>query len=199
MLQLSTDALVLKFIHLIPFPGASCDPASRTPRDPPGRGSTGTAARPWRCGARCRPSIAATRASRESKTAFLSLCRTSLEKNPSTAFHGTHPGRRGRREVKRPVGMALQPLVDLGRAVRRHVVENDVHRGSGPDPLRTPFRDVVEEGRGTPPSGAARPSGPRPSPWRRRGPPEGMWCRAAVARSRLRMVRRHRKRPPRAS
>ena len=47
--------LVLEFIHLIPFPGASGDPASRTPRDPPGRGSTGTAARPWRCGARCSP------------------------------------------------------------------------------------------------------------------------------------------------
>ncbi|MCY3984982.1 MAG: hypothetical protein OXE85_13835, partial [Roseovarius sp.] len=37
--------------------------------------------------------------------------------------HGTHPGRRGRREVKRPVGMILQPLVHLGRAVGRHVVE----------------------------------------------------------------------------
>ena len=42
-------------IHLIPFPGASGDPASRTPRDPPGRGSTGTGGRPWRCGARCIP------------------------------------------------------------------------------------------------------------------------------------------------
>ena len=48
-------ALVFKFIHLIPFPGASCDPASRTPRDPPGCGSNGTALRPWRCGARCSP------------------------------------------------------------------------------------------------------------------------------------------------
>ena len=34
----------------------------------------------------------------------------------------------------------------LGRAVGRHVVENDVNRGSGPDPLRTPFRDVAGEG-----------------------------------------------------
>ena len=48
-------ALVLKFIHLILFPGASGDPASRTPQDPPGCGSTGTALRPWRCGARCSP------------------------------------------------------------------------------------------------------------------------------------------------
>ena len=47
--------LVLKFIHLIPFSGASGDPAPRTPRDPPGCGSTGTAARPWRCGFQCVP------------------------------------------------------------------------------------------------------------------------------------------------
>ena len=63
--------------------------------------------------------------------------------------------------MKRPVGMALQPLVNLGRAVRRHVVENDVHRGSGVDPLR----DVVEEGEEllvNHAGGAARPSGPRP-------------------------------------
>ena len=32
------------------------------------------------------PSIAAIQASRESKTAFLSLCRAGLEKDPSTAF-----------------------------------------------------------------------------------------------------------------
>ena len=32
------------------------------------------------------PPIAATQVSRESKTAFFSLCRTSFEKNPSTAF-----------------------------------------------------------------------------------------------------------------
>ena len=31
--------------------------------------------------------------------------------------HGTHTGRRGWREVERPVGMALKPLVDLGRVV----------------------------------------------------------------------------------
>ena len=47
--------LVLCIIHLIPFPGASGGPASRTPRDPPGCGSTGTGARLWRCGARCSP------------------------------------------------------------------------------------------------------------------------------------------------
>ena len=47
--------LVFCIIHLIPFPGASCGPASRTPRDPPGCGSNGTAGRPWRCGARCIP------------------------------------------------------------------------------------------------------------------------------------------------
>ena len=37
--------------------------------------------------------------------------------------------------------------------------------------------------RGTPPSGAARPSARQPSPWRRRGPPEGGWCRAACSRA----------------
>ena len=47
-----TFALVHCLIHLISFPGASSGPAYRTPQDPPGRGSTGTAARPWRCGAR---------------------------------------------------------------------------------------------------------------------------------------------------
>ena len=46
--------------------------------------------------------------------------------------------------MERPVGMALQPLADLGRPVGRDVVENDVHRGSGVDPLRTPFRDPFE-------------------------------------------------------
>ena len=56
VLRLRTDAaLVLKFIHLIPLSGVSRDAASRTPRDPPGRGSNGTAARPWRYGVQCSP------------------------------------------------------------------------------------------------------------------------------------------------
>ncbi|MCY4293043.1 MAG: hypothetical protein OXC72_14990, partial [Roseovarius sp.] len=51
-----------------------------------------------------------------------------------------------------------------GRSVGRHVVEDDVHRGSGVDPLRTPFRDVAGEGEKllfTHAGGAAQPSGGR--------------------------------------
>ena len=55
---------------------------------------------------------------------------------------GVHPRRRGRGEVERPVGTALQPRVDLGRLVRRDVVADDVHRGFGRDPRG----DRVEEG-----------------------------------------------------
>ena len=57
-------------------------------------------------------------------------------------LHGAHPQGRGRREVKRPVGTRLQPLADLGRPVRGRVVEDDVHRGPGTDPLE----DMVEKG-----------------------------------------------------
>ena len=57
-------------------------------------------------------------------------------------LHGAHPQGRGRREVKRPVGTRLQPLADHGRPVRGRVVEDDVPRGSGPDPLG----DMVEKG-----------------------------------------------------
>ncbi len=48
---------------------------------------------------------------------------------------GVRPGRRGRGEAERPVGAALLPRADLGRPVRRDVVEDDVHRVSGCDPL----------------------------------------------------------------
>ena len=41
-----------------------------------------------------------------------------------------------------PVGTALQPLMDFGRLVRGDVVEDDMDRGSGIDPLG----DAVEEG-----------------------------------------------------
>ena len=78
--------------------------------------------------------------------------------------HGTHTGRRGRREVERRVGMALQPLVHLGRAVPLDRPTHDLPRG-----------DV----QGRQKAGGAVPP--------------------VVVRSRLGMVRRHRKRPPRAS
>ena len=78
--------------------------------------------------------------------------------------HGTHTGRRGRREVKRPVGMVLQPLADLGRAVPLDRPTHDLPRG-----------DV---------EGRQKACGPVPT---------------VVVRPGLGMVRRHRKRPPRAS
>ena len=70
-----------------------------------------------------RPSIDATRAASESRTAFFNRCRTGLEKNPSeqreTAFITALVRDAGaRREAEeRPVGMTLQPIARLGRAV----------------------------------------------------------------------------------
>ena len=68
------------------------------------------------------------------------------------ALHGVHPGRRGRGEVELPVRPVLQPLVDLGRPVRRDVVEDDMNRGSGVDPPG----DMVEEGEEVPGAMARR-------------------------------------------
>ncbi len=48
---------------------------------------------------------------------------------------GVRPGRRGRGEAERPVEPALRPRADPGRPVRRNAVGDDVHRGSGCDPL----------------------------------------------------------------
>ena len=39
-----------------------------------------------------------------------------------------HPGAVGRSEVEREAGMALEPALDLGAAVGRHVVQDDMHR-----------------------------------------------------------------------
>ena len=48
---------------------------------------------------------------------------------------GVHPRGRGRREVKRPVGVVPQPFVDLGRPVGGDVVGDDMNLGPGPNPL----------------------------------------------------------------
>ncbi len=55
---------------------------------------------------------------------------------------GIHPRGRGRSEVKRPIGVVLQPFVDLGRLVGGNVVEHDMNLGSRPDPLG----DEIKEG-----------------------------------------------------
>ena len=46
------------------------------------------------------------------------------------AFDGVEPGRRGRREVKRPAGMPGQPFLYLGMFVCRVVVDDGVDRHS---------------------------------------------------------------------
>ena len=55
---------------------------------------------------------------------------------------GIHPRGRSRSEMERPIGVAFQPLVDLGRLVRGNVVEDDMNLGSRLDPLG----DELEEG-----------------------------------------------------
>src|ERR1700719_5366591 len=48
------------------------------------------------------------------------------------AFDGVEPGRRGRREVKRPAGMPCQPFLYLGMFVGRVVVDDSVDRAPAP-------------------------------------------------------------------
>ena len=195
-------ALVIKFIHLILFLGASCGPASRTPRDPPGRGSNGTALRPWRCGARCRPRSPRRRRPESRRPRSSASAAPASRRTPrSKKRGGVHPGRRGRREVERPVGMALQPLARLGRPVRRDVVENDVHRGSGVDPPSAPLSATWSRKERN--SAGAVPLD-RPAHDLAGGDVEGRQKAGGavppvVARSRLRMARRHGQRSPRAS
>ena len=177
-------ALVLKFIHLIPFPRLHEILRAAAPTERP------------RVPGVVVLDVALNRRDagvQRVKDRVLEPLPHQLREEP---LHGVHPRRRGRREVKRPVGMALQPLADLGRPVGRHVVKDDVHRGSGLDPLR----DVVEEGeelrRGVP---LDRPADDLP-----RGDVEGRQKAGGavppvVARSRLRMVRRHGQRRLRAS
>ena len=44
---------------------------------------------------------------------------------------GTHPRGRGRSEVKRPIGVVLQPFVNFGRLVGGDIVEGDMNLVSG--------------------------------------------------------------------
>ena len=77
------------------------------------------------------------------------------------ALHEVHPGAVGRREMEGEAGMALEPALDGGRAVRGDVVEHDMHRqltgnaavDEGEEPLELPspvpgghLRDHVSRG-----------------------------------------------------
>ena len=127
-----------------------CVPLSRHPRDFRASCSSGTGRRHWRCGARC---------DLDRRDAFVERVEDRvLEPLPrelgEEPLDGVHPGSRGRSEVKRPIGVVLQPFADLGRLVGGDVVEHHVHGVPGLIPSETRSRR-----RGIPSSGDARPSG----------------------------------------
>jgi hypothetical protein len=72
--------------------------------------------------------MAAWSETREWKTPLFSRRLVSLVKNP---FNGIEPGSAARGEVEGPVGMAGEPLDDLGMLVDRVVVDDGVHQLAG--------------------------------------------------------------------
>ena len=75
------------------------------------------------------------------EAACLSLCRLSLEKQPSTAL----AQEAGPAQMKGPSGMPLQPFADLCRFMGRDAVPDKVSFGAGADA----FGRMAGEGRQT--------------------------------------------------